>query len=277
MAEDPIDYALDLMRRLPPAKIEENLAGLIDLVPDLVEDLLSSVDQPLKIAYDSETKRDYLLCDYNRDGDSYRSPWSNKYDPPMKDGNSPSPKLREVETLCNRAFDIYRDMYFEGGVSSVYLWDIDDGFAGVVLIKKTQDQARGGQPMKGTWDSIHVIEVEDKKATADYKLTSTVMLTIETEDDKTGSVSLSGSLTRQEVKAQQTITKERTHLVNMGSFIEDMEIKMRLALHTIYFGKTKDIVNDLRKKQGVAFAASQKNAQQALAMEGRAAKDQKTT
>lgn len=26
--------------------------------------------------------------------------------------------------------------YYEGGVSSVYLWDTDDGFAGVVLIKK---------------------------------------------------------------------------------------------------------------------------------------------
>lgn len=51
--------------------------------------------------------------------------------------------------------------------------------------------------MKGSWDSIHVVEVEDKKTTADYKLTSTVMLTIETEDEKIGSISLSGSLTRQ--------------------------------------------------------------------------------
>ena len=47
-----------------------------------------------------------------------------------------------------------------------------------------------------------------------------------------------------------------------------MEIKMRSTLNLIYFGKTKDIVNDLRKKQGVAFAAQQKSAQQALAAEG---------
>ncbi len=69
---DKLDCALDLMRRLPPSQIEENLAGLIDLVPDLTEELLSAVDQPLKIAFDSVSKRDYLLCDYNRDGDSYR-------------------------------------------------------------------------------------------------------------------------------------------------------------------------------------------------------------
>lgn len=41
-------------------------------VPSLCEDLLSSVDQPLKIARDKVVGKDYLLCDYNRDGDSYR-------------------------------------------------------------------------------------------------------------------------------------------------------------------------------------------------------------
>ncbi|KAG5455384.1 MAG: hypothetical protein BJ554DRAFT_5216 [Olpidium bornovanus] len=34
--------------------------------------------------------------------------------------------------------------YFEGGVSSVYLWDQDDGFAGVVLIKKGGLRGREG-------------------------------------------------------------------------------------------------------------------------------------
>merc|ERR1711879_394543 len=65
-----LDCALDLMRRMPPSSIEDNLAGLIDLVPDLTEQLLSMVDQPLKDAHDSQARRDYLLCDYNRDGDS---------------------------------------------------------------------------------------------------------------------------------------------------------------------------------------------------------------
>lgn len=70
--EQQMDCALDLMRRLPPQQIEKNLSDLIDLVPSLCEDLLSSVDQPLKIAKDKESGKDYLLCDYNRDGDSYR-------------------------------------------------------------------------------------------------------------------------------------------------------------------------------------------------------------
>ena len=69
---EQLDCALDLMRRLPPSQVEDNLAGLLDLVPALMEDLLSAVDQPLKISHDPASKRDYLLCDYNRDGDSYR-------------------------------------------------------------------------------------------------------------------------------------------------------------------------------------------------------------
>lgn len=67
-----MDCALDLMRRLPPQKIEKHLSDLIDLVPSLCEDLLSSVDQPLKIVRDKSVGKDFLLCDYNRDGDSYR-------------------------------------------------------------------------------------------------------------------------------------------------------------------------------------------------------------
>lgn len=33
------------------------------------------------------------------------------------------------------AYVVYR--YYEGGISSVYFWDLDDGFAGVVLLKKS--------------------------------------------------------------------------------------------------------------------------------------------
>jgi hypothetical protein len=34
------------------------------------------------------------------------------------------------------AYNADMDRYFEGGISSVYLWDMDDGFAGCVLLKK---------------------------------------------------------------------------------------------------------------------------------------------
>ncbi len=48
----------------------------------------------------------------------------------------PSERVRKMEVRANEAFDVYRELYYEGGVSSVYFWNLDDGFAGVVLLKK---------------------------------------------------------------------------------------------------------------------------------------------
>ncbi|XP_065174619.1 F-actin-capping protein subunit beta-like [Sycon ciliatum] len=261
--DQQLDCALDLMRRLPPQQIEKNLSDLIDLVPDLCEDLLSSVDQPLKVTKDKSTGRDYLLCDYNRDGDSYRSPWSNTYDPPLPDGAVPSDKLRKLEVDANTAFDQYREMYFEAGVSSVYLWDLDHGFAGVVLIKKAGD---GSKKIKGCWDSIHVIEVQEKSGgkNAHYKLTSTVMLWMQTNKEASGTMNLGGSLTRQ-IEQDNAVSENQPHLVNIGRMIEDMENKIRGTLNEIYFGKTRDVVNDLRSVRNLSEARMQQDAQRAIA------------
>uniref|UniRef100_F1LBI3 F-actin-capping protein subunit beta n=2 Tax=Ascaris suum TaxID=6253 RepID=F1LBI3_ASCSU len=245
MSDQQLDCGLDLMRRLPPQQVEKNLNDLIDLCPRLLDDLLSAVDQPLKIARDKDTGKEYLLCDYNRDGDSYRSPWSNTYDPPLEDGAMPSDKLRKLEIEVNAAFEAYRDAYFEGGVSSVYFWDLDYGFAGVVLIKKIGD---GCRLIQGCWDSIHVIEIQEKAGGrhAHYKLTSTVMLWLQTNRQGSGMMNLGGSMTRQ-VEADHPVNDStNTHLVNMGRMIEDMESKIRSTLNEIYFGKTKQIVGELR-------------------------------
>jgi capping protein beta len=147
-----------------------------------------------------------------------------------------------LEVSLNGAFDTYRDLYFEGGVSSVYLWDLEEegsgsgskemSFAGVVLLKKskcslwalyeeygiwlmgllvalsTSTSSASSSPT-GSWDSLHVFECHERGRSAKYKLTSTVMLVLETatgakvegkgsEDaEGKGGVTLSGSMTRQ--------------------------------------------------------------------------------
>lgn len=68
----------------------------------------------------------------------YSSPWSNKYIPALEDGFLPSEKLRALEVEFNELFDAYRELYYEGGTSSVYLWDLEQGFAGCFLIKKSK-------------------------------------------------------------------------------------------------------------------------------------------
>lgn len=46
--------------------------------------------------------------------------------------------------------------------------------------------------------------------------------------------------------------KNTPHVSNIGKMVEDMELKLRTTLQTIYFGKTKDIVNELRQMINVS-------------------------
>uniref|UniRef100_A0A1D1ZL74 F-actin-capping protein subunit beta n=1 Tax=Anthurium amnicola TaxID=1678845 RepID=A0A1D1ZL74_9ARAE len=268
---DQIDCALDLMRRLPPQNTEENLSQLIDLAPDLHEELLNAIDQPLKVARCKSKNRDYLLSTFNRDGDSFRSPWSNEYDPSIIEGDGlfPSPKTRKLEVSANEAFDVYREMYYEGGISSVYFWDNDQepeltkhqpGFSGAVLFKKVGD---GGRKMKGAWDSIHVFKATERSRMAHYKLTSTVMLYTITSKDELGNMNLSGSMTRQ-FEADYPIDDPSAHIANIGRMVEDIELKMRNLLQEVYFGKTKDIVNGLRSIKSLVESQKQADVQKEL-------------
>jgi len=242
---DKISASLSLMRRLPPNKIEQNLNGLLNLMPEETDELLQRVDQPLKEDTDTETGRKFLLCDYNRDGDSFRSPWSNRYEPPIEDGFLPTEKLRAMEIEFNELFDAYRELYFEGGTSSVYLWDLDLGFAACFLIKKNVDGDR--YVKSGCWDSIHVVEAVESanKTSATYKLTTTIMLSMQVEKLEVGETLLSGSLTRQtELNAGLSDTK--THISNIGRMIEDMETDMRSNMNELYILKTREVINSLR-------------------------------
>lgn len=66
--------------------------------------------------------------------------------------------------------DAYREVYFTGGVSSVYLWDLEDAteggggaaagsFAGCFLILKRVGGGEGEGGSVGSWESFHVVQV----------------------------------------------------------------------------------------------------------------------
>lgn len=122
-----------------------------------------------------------------------------------------------------------------------------------MLIKKETDGAR---EVKGCWDSIHVLEVNESalKASkhAKYKLTTTIMLWLQTENPSTtGTVKLGGSLTRR-VEQECLVNDQNPHLVNIGKIVEDLECKMRSTINDVYFGKARQIVNDLRTVESTA-------------------------
>ena len=160
--------------------------------------------------------------------------------------------MRKLEVAANEAFDVYRELYYEGGVGSVYFWDLDDGFAGVILLKKgmiwtnyvviacglwvaadlfSRLGVTPGAQSSGKWDSIHVFEATDRARMSHYKLTSTVILHLANESQALGEMDLSGNMTRQ-VEVDLPVESDASHVANVGRLVEDMELKMRNLLRT---------------------------------------------
>lgn len=54
------------------------------------------------------------------------------------------------------------------------------------------------------------------------------------------------------------------HIANVGRMVEEMELKMRNLLQEVYFGKTKDIVNDLRSIGSIREGRRQADIQREL-------------
>jgi len=167
-----------------------------------------------------------------------------------------------MEEALNAAVDVYRELYYEGGVSSAYLWQLDEGFAGVVLVKKGASSGGSG---KGGWDSIHVLEVSEaaSKRSAHYKLTSTVILDLGMKSESVGGLELAGNLTRQQeqdlaLHGMREAEVEQSHVANIGRMVEDMETRMRNLLQEVYFGKAKDVVGDLRSIRPLSEAEQEK-------------------
>lgn len=275
-----LEAALDLLRRLPPQAVEENLLSLLQLLPGQAAQLLNTVDTPSKIRICPTTSREYLACDYNRDGDSFRSPWSDAYDPPLPaaDGIHPPAPLRTLEIVANEAFDTYRSQYYEGGISSVYVWDVPSrpaAFAAAVLLKKVSEG--GGALRLGAWDAIHVLEVEEAEAEAEdgagaqrsalYKLTTTIILHLDTAVPRLDEFVLSGNVTRQSESRLVLAAggSPAEHVANMGRMVEEMESRMRGALQEIYFGKTHDVINEIRPVVPAGFLRHQADLQREMA------------
>ena len=87
-----------------------------------------------------------------------------------------------------------------------------------------------------------MFEAIDKARTAHYKLTSTVILRLSTENDALGEMDLSGSMTRQ-VEQDMPVQDDSSHIVNVGKLVEDMELKMRNLLRMF-----------IRYNQSIGFA-----------------------
>jgi capping protein beta len=194
---------VSILKKLPVSKFDDTINALSNLIydeDDLLNEFLQKCDNRIEI---QKGEDEFIKSEYNRDGDSYRSPNTNKYYPPTDDAIYPSAEYREFELKLNKMFNLYTKQYYSPTtISSAYVWglgeEISEGFAVAVLIKNKLDVENNID--NATWDSINVLNVTfsgDNEKSVIYKLTSSINLTMHFRHNVCGNVNLSGTLCRQ--------------------------------------------------------------------------------
>lgn len=139
-------------------------------------------------------------------------------------------------------------LYYDFAFSSVYFVDTEHaGFNACFLVKKAVSGLK--EVRDGCWDGIHVVSCDMSTAgQAKYRVISTVMISVESESDDIGAMSIHGSSskTREETHALPSDGKsdlDQFHLRNIGKMIETNEGTLREEVTEHYVGKQRQITN----------------------------------
>ena len=106
----------------------------------------------------SDPNGPFLKTEFNRDGDSYRSPLSNKYFP-ESEGYLPQGELRRIEEIGNVLFAEYTKLYYgNGAISNFFVTEggSADNFSFGFFAKKGKS-AMMQSVIKGTSLDLRVI------------------------------------------------------------------------------------------------------------------------
>lgn len=181
---------------------------------------------------DTTTGKPFLKHEYNRDGDSYRSPWSNTFFPASPDATFyPSAQLRQLEQKANEVFTTYCHLYYDYATSSVYVNDSEQGFSACFLVKKEMDST--ATVRSGTWDAMHIVDCNMKEENkVSYKVFSTVMISLVTEQPNgVGKMEVHGNSSK---TSNESVTMasnvediDQFHLASVGRLIEQNEDYLR--------------------------------------------------
>ena len=196
---------LHLYKLLCPKNSEANFNVISELVYEDDENLsifTQKAEVPTTICKD-DPRGTFLCCEFNRDGDSYRSPLSNKYFPAPEDESEMKylpENLRDLEIKFNRVFQKYiRAYYSPEAICSVYIdtadENLENGFLLNVRIKNPiKDKTK--ELDTGCWDSNNIIEVkyirDNPNVNIEYRISTSVYLIINTKNEQTGKLSASG-------------------------------------------------------------------------------------
>ena len=249
---DGIEQCLKMLKLTPVDDLEKNVFFLSNFVDQ--DDLMARVDLPLGVATDTKVNQQFLTCDYNRDEDSFRSPFSNEYFPPLEEEDEPTfppAHLRALEKFANEMFGYYVRLYYgKAAPCSVYCFDIDGtAFGSCWVVKKTLDD---DDTLSGcVWDCKHIFEVRPgADGNTVYKLQTNVLVSVNVASSSTGNMETRAH--SQQTHSVSGVAKtDAQHVRHMGGLVESAEAYARNMLET-YLSKMKMVVNRVRDDSGRA-------------------------
>ena len=255
----------NLIRIFPPDKLpllKEKILSLDNEKNDLIKDVFKNVPILLKVN-NSDPLGPFIECDINKDGDSYRSPWSNQYFPNIESNKFLPNELRQLEEKLNTFIKLYTKFYYgESAISSVYfkLQDnsIPNGFFCYTLIKNNiskSDKLKENSFL----DSIHVTTIKfmrennagKEQIKVIYKTKSNFIYDIKLKD-------FDGACYNGNNKTENTKTAyvdnyfdNDTHITLIGSSIEENEEILRNQIDGYTLEKNISICNEIRNLNGL--------------------------
>lgn len=173
-------------------------------------------------------------------------------------------ELNQLEKSLNEAVSTYSSLYYgSDSITSVYVegTSVDSEFKVAILIKKRieADDEDIGSSSKATWDSVHLFEInpQDGEDYWIYQHTATIMLSFDNSVENLKNIKLAGNLIRQNESKHQKSADFSQHLGQIGCALEESESRLRSDLQSVYFGRTHDIVNELRSAMPEGFLRNQ--------------------
>ena len=256
----------NLIRIFPPDKLpllKEKILSLDNEKNDLIKDVFKNVPILLKVN-NSDPLGPFIECDINKDGDSYRSPWSNQYFPNIESNKFLPNELRQLEEKLNTFIKLYTKMYYgESAISSVYFKikdnSISNGFYCYTLIKN--NISKSDKLKENSFiDSIHITTITFMRENAQgkeqikaiYKTKSNFIYDIKLKDFDNACFN-GNNKTAENTKTAylDNYFDNETHISLIGSFIEENEEILRNQIDGYTLEKNNSICNDIRNLNGL--------------------------
>ena len=233
------------------------------VIKDEMKDINKNFPVPF-IINNSDPLGPFIQCEFTKDNNSYRSPWSNKFFPPTESTKILPKELRELEEKINQLIKLYLKIYYsEDALSSAYILFQDEqisyGFNCYIYIKS---KVKNSEYLNDDsfLESTNIVSVKfmqertddpnKKKIKVIYKTNTIFLFKLSLKNYENCVFNGTKYCDCLKTNYISNFFDYENHLKYIGKSIEENEANLRLKLEKIYLEKNNYICKDIRAQEG---------------------------